>query len=312
MSRHRVLHGRYEVGDLIGFGATADVHRGRDIRTGRPVAIKVLRKNLARNPLFHSSFRREARTLAGLSHPTIVSIYDIGYEEVEGGSADRVRVPFIVMEHIAGRSLRDILRIGGLSLEESLHYQLGVLSALEFSHRAGIVHRDIKPANVMVTPEGAVKVVDFGIARASGDPDATLTLARAFLGTPSYLSPEQARGETADSRSDLYSAGCLLYELLTGRPPFVGDDPVSVAYQHVHEEPAQVDTTIPALDSVLVKALAKARQDRFQDARSFRVALLSAAKGIIHDDHAAHMSTVDDVPMAPAMSCHAGRATAAR
>ncbi len=307
MSTDRVFCGHYELGNVIGRGGMADVHLGRDVRTGRTVAIKVLRKNLAQDPLFHSRFRREAQTMAGLRHPTIVSFHDTGYEEVEGNSADKVCVPFIVMEHIAGRSLRDMLKIGGLTLEDSLHYQLGVLSALEVSHRAGVVHRDIKPANVMVTPEGAVKVVDFGIARASGDPDATMTLAQAFLGTPSYFSPEQARGETTDARSDLYSAGCLLYELLTGRPPFVGDDPVSLAYQHVHEEPTQVDTTIPALDSVVMKALAKARRDRFQDARTFREALLSAAKSRIRDDHVAHVSTVGDhAPMAFAMANHTG------
>lgn len=300
MSTHRVLHGRYEVGDLIGFGATADIHRGRDLLTGRAVAIKVLRKNLRANPLFHSCFRREARIVAHLSHPGIVSIYATGYEEIETDSAKAARVPFIVMEHVPGQSLHEILRVGGLTLGESLHYQLGVLSALEASHRAGIVHRDIKPANVMVTPEGAIKVVDFGIASSSGDPDATVTLVRAFLGTPAYLSPEQARGEPADARSDLYSAGCLLYELLTGRPPFVGDDPVSVLYQHVHEEPAQATTTIPALDSVLAKALAKARNDRFPDARSFSEAFVAAAIGSIHHDHAGHTNTVDNLaPIAP-------------
>jgi serine/threonine-protein kinase len=283
MSTQRVLAGRYSVGELIGFGATADVHRGHDIRSGRSVAIKVLREDLAQDPLFQSRFRREALSMAGLSHPAIVTIYDTGYEEVERSSARKVLVPFIVMEYVAGRSLRDLLRIRGLTLDEAIQYQVGILSALDFCHRAGIVHRDIKPANVMITPEGAVKVVDFGIAHARGDPAATLTRAQGFLGTPSYLAPERVRGEIADARSDLYSAGCLLYELLTGRPPFIGDDPVSVAYQHVHEEPRQVSTydlgLTPALDAVLVKALAKAREDRFQDARAFAGALQSAAKG---------------------------------
>ncbi|WP_051265236.1 protein kinase domain-containing protein [Nakamurella lactea] len=276
MTTHRVLSRRYELGELIGRGATADVHLGRDLRSGRWVAIKVLHKHLASNPTFYSRFQREGQAVAGLRHPAIVSILDTGSEMVDLGAAGKLRVPFIVMEYVAGWSLRDVLRMGGLTLEKSVKYLVGLLSALEFSHRAGVVHRDIKPANVMVTPEGDVKVVDFGIARASGRQDATLTVAGEFLGTPSYLSPEQVRGETADARSDLYSAACLLYELLTGRPPFVGEYPVSVAYQQVHEEPAHAHTAIPALDSVLVKALAKAREDRFQDARSFSEALQSA------------------------------------
>lgn len=304
MSTHRVLAGRYEVGEVIGFGGTADVHLGRDLGLDRPVAIKVLRRDLARDPLFHSRFRREAKSVAGLNHRAIVEIYDTGYEEVDGGSARQIRVPFIVMEHIAGRSLRDVVRIRRLKLDMTIYVLAEILSALDFSHRAGVIHRDIKPANVMITPEGAVKVVDFGIARASGDPAATLTQAQVFLGTPSYLSPEQARGETADARSDLYSAGCLLYELFTGRPPFVGDDPVCVAYQHVHEEPLRVsdydpDLT-PAVDALLVKALAKAREDRFQDAQTFADALRSAARGL-----------GQDVPMTLAMSTQTGTAALA-
>ncbi|MCD4525020.1 protein kinase [Nocardioides sp. cx-173] len=277
MSTDRVIAGRYELGEVIGFGATAEVHRGRDTRSGRAVAIKMLRKDLARDPLFRSRLRREAMTVAGLSHPAIVAVYDTGHEEVDDGSAGTVRVPFIVMEYVAGRSLRDLLRMRPLTRDEAIHYQVGILAALDVSHRAGVVHRDIKPANVMITPEDAVKLVDFGISSAQG-PAATLTQAQVFLGTPSYLSPEQARGQTADARSDLYSAGCVLHELLTGRPPFVGDDPVAVAYQHVHEEPAQVPTGLPALDAVLAKALAKRREDRFQDARSFREALLCAMR----------------------------------
>lgn len=287
LSTRRVLNGRYAVGEVIGWGGMATVHRGRDLRSGRSVAIKALREHLAQDPLFRSRFRREAQTLAGLHHPHIVALWDTGSTEDDGSSATPVRGPFIVMEYVAGRTLRDLLTEGGLTLGEKIQSQLAVLSALEFSHRAGIIHRDIKPANVMITPQGAVKVVDFGIARASGDPAATMTQPHAFLGTTLYVSPEQVRGDTADARSDLYSAGCLLYELLTGQPPFTGDDPVSIAYQHVHEEPALVSTggpdLTPALESVLVRALAKAREDRFQTARAFREALQSAAKGIIHE-----------------------------
>lgn len=283
-ARPWVLCGRYDVGVLIGSGASARVYRGRDIHDERPVAIKVLRPELAGNRLFRSSFRRETRSSAVLCHPAIASIYDTGWDEVDTGATGRVRVPFIVMEYVAGQSLRELLRTRAITVGEALHYELGVLSALEDAHRAGIVHRDIKPANVMIDDQGAVKVVDFGISRIVGRPDATLTRAQALLGTPSYLSPEQARGEAVDTRSDLYSAGCLLFELLSGRPPFVGDDPVSVLYRHVHEEPARVSTANPALDAVIARSLAKSPGERFQDARSFSDALLAAAIGAIAAD----------------------------
>ncbi|MBP2214817.1 serine/threonine-protein kinase [Arthrobacter sp. CAN_C5] len=285
MTTDRVLNGRYEVGELIGRGGMADVHLGRDIRLGRSVAIKVLRRDLARDPLFQSRFRREAQAVAALNHPTIVSVYDTGEEEIAGRSIDDVRVPFIVMEYVAGRTLRDLIRADELSLDESAEHMVGVLSALEYSHKAGIVHRDIKPANVMITPEGNVKVMDFGIARAIADSAATMTQTQAVIGTAQYLSPEQARGETVDARSDLYSAGCLMYELFTARPPFIGDSPVSVAYQHVREEPkpaSQFNPEVsPALDAVLKRALEKDRQDRFQDAVAFRTALQDARRGVI-------------------------------
>lgn len=315
MNANHVLYGRYEVGNVIGWGGMANIHLGRDVRSGRPVAIKVLRKDLAPDPLFQTRFRREAQLLARLSHPGIVSIYDTGEEGVEPSAADKVRVPFIVMEYVAGMSLRDLLKTGRLALDVSIRYQLGVLSALEFSHQAGIVHRDIKPDNVMITTDGAVKVVDFGIARASGDPALTMTHAHEVLGTPQYLSPEQVRGEATDARSDLYSAGCLLYELLTGRPPFVGD-PISVVYQQLHEEPARVSTCSPDLapgfDSVLVKALAKDRRDRFQNAQAFREALQSAANGVVENGGTNLGTPESDVPMAFAAGSHASTATVGR
>jgi eukaryotic-like serine/threonine-protein kinase len=297
MSTVRTLSGRYELGEVVGWGGMAKVYRGRDLRSGRSVAIKMLRKNLAQDPVFHARLRHEAETLAHLDHPAIVSVYDTGYEIVEDSSAQGSRVPFIVMEYVAGRSLRDLLNVGWLTPNESIHHQVGILSALGFSHRAGIVHRDIKPANVMITPEGGVKVVDFGIARTRADPAATRTVTQGVLGTPLYLSPEQVLGESADDRSDLYSAGCLLYELLTGRPPFVGEDPVSVAYQHVHQEPGRVSTSnphlAPALDAVLATALAKDREDRFQTAGAFSRALRSASRGIHHGEVDAHVGTFE-------------------
>ncbi|MBC2934009.1 protein kinase domain-containing protein [Nocardioides sp. zg-1228] len=278
MIAESVVDGRYAVGDVIGRGATAEVHRGHDLRSGRPVAIKVLRQDLARDPAARSRFRREARTVARLDHPAIVSVYAAGDSADEGlGGETAGGVPFLVLEYVAGRTLRELLATRDLGRDEAIHYQTGILAALDASHRAGVVHRDVKPANVMITPEGAVKLLDFGISSAGTDPAATQTHGRTFLGTPSYTSPEQVRGHPVDARSDLYAAGCVLHELLTGRPPFVGDDAVSVAYQHVHEAPAAVSTALAPLDAVLARALAKEPDDRFQDASTFRDALLSAA-----------------------------------
>ncbi|WP_146359739.1 Stk1 family PASTA domain-containing Ser/Thr kinase [Arthrobacter yangruifuii] len=282
LNTDNVLNGRYEVGELIGRGGMADVYLGRDIRLGRTVAIKVLRPDLARDPLFQSRFRREARAVAGLNHPSVVSVYDTGDQE-SVSSRDDVRLPYIVMEYVPGRTLRDLIKADEITIEKAIDYSLGVLAALDYSHRSGIVHRDIKPANVMVTADGGVKVMDFGIARAMADSAATMTQTQAVVGTAQYLSPEQARGETVDARSDLYSAACLLFELLTGRPPFIGDSPVSVAYQHVREQPVTAGSLNPevpaALDEVLKRALVKDRDHRYQTARDFRDALLSARDG---------------------------------
>ena len=282
LNTDNVLNGRYEVGELIGRGGMADVYLGRDIRLGRTVAIKVLRPDLARDPLFQSRFRREAQAVAGLNHPSVVSVYDTGDQE-SASSRDDVRLPYIVMEYVPGRTLRDLIKADELTISSAVDYVLGVLAALDYSHRSGIVHRDIKPANVMVTADGGVKVMDFGIARAIADSAATMTQTQAVIGTAQYLSPEQARGETVDARSDLYSAACLLFELLTGRPPFVGESPVSVAYQHVREQPvdaSSLNPEVPAvLDEILRRGLAKDRNHRYQTAREFREALLSARDG---------------------------------
>ena len=332
----KVLSERYEIGDLLGRGGMAVVHAGHDIRLGRQVAIKMLRADLARDPSFHARFRREAQSAAGLNHPSIVAVYDTGEDVLPGiGGADE-RIPFIIMEHVEGRTLREILhdeerntqarRPTGrtdqartdqartvandsnastgliapagtnasqdhdpdrkpepLPVDAAVTVTAGVLSALEYSHRAGIVHRDIKPANVMLTGSDEVKVMDFGIARAMADASATMTQTQAVIGTAQYLSPEQARGEPVDARSDLYSTGCLLFELLTGRPPFIGDSPVSVAYQHVREIPQPPSTFNPNvgadLDRVVLHALAKDREDRYPDARAFRTDLLAALEG---------------------------------
>ncbi len=280
----RVLVGRYEVGELIGRGGMAEVHIGHDRRLGRTVAIKILRSDLVRDPTFQARFRREAQAAASLNHPSIVAVYDTGEDVVVDANGVDSRVPFIVMEYVEGHTVRDILRDGSaVPIEEAVEITVGVLSALEYSHRAGIVHRDIKPANVMLTPAGAVKVMDFGIARAVADSAATMTQSQAVIGTAQYLSPEQARGETVDIRSDLYSTGCLLFELLTGRPPFTGDSPVAVAYQHVREAaplPSAIASDVPeVLDRIVAKALTKDREGRYQSAAEFRADLEASLRG---------------------------------
>lgn len=271
---HGMVGGRYQLGELLGRGGMAEVRKGIDTRLGRVVAVKRLRTDLASDATFQARFRREAQSSASLNHPAIVAVYDTGEEPTnDGGSV--VSQPYIVMEHVAGRTLRDILREGRKILpERALEITSGVLSALDYSHRAGIIHRDIKPGNVMLTPSGDVKVMDFGIARAMSDAASSMTQTAAVVGTAQYLSPEQARGETVDSRSDVYSAGCLLYELLTGRPPFVGDSPVAVAYQHVREPavpPSHHDADLtPQIDAIVMKALAKRVEDRYQSAAAMR------------------------------------------
>jgi serine/threonine protein kinase/beta-lactam-binding protein with PASTA domain len=280
----RVLGNRYEVGDLLGRGGMAEVHLGRDTRLGRTVAIKLLRTDLARDPTFQARFRREAQSAAALNHPAIVAVYDTGEESITEIGGGVVALPYIVMEHIEGRTLRDVLGEGRpLDVDLALDVTTGVLTALEYSHRIGIVHRDIKPANVMLTPSGDVKVMDFGIARALADASSTMTQTQAVIGTAQYLSPEQARGEQVDTRSDLYSTGCLLFELLTGRPPFIADSPVAVAYQHVREQPpapSDLADGIPEpVDRIVLHALAKDREERYQSAAEFRADVEAARAG---------------------------------
>jgi serine/threonine-protein kinase len=279
MTNQHVVGGRYELGEVLGYGGMAEVHRGKDVRLGRDIAVKVLRADLARDPSFQNRFRREAQAAAGLNHPAIVAVYDTG----EDPSVDGV-TPYIVMEYVEGRTLREVLKSEGhLPVRRAMEITAEVCSALDFSHRSGIIHRDIKPGNVMITNAGAVKVMDFGIARAVADGAATVTATSSVIGTAQYLSPEQARGESVDARSDVYSTGCLLYELITGHPPFTGDSPVAVAYQHVRENPqipSSVNPAIPkALDSIVMKALAKNPLNRYQTAGEMRTDLQRAIAG---------------------------------
>lgn len=279
MEEPRRLGGRYELGHVLGRGGMAEVYLAHDTRLGRTVAVKTLRADLARDPSFQARFRREAQSAASLNHPAIVAVYDTGEDYIDG-----VSIPYIVMEYVDGSTLRELLHSGRKLLpERTLEMTIGILQALEYSHRAGIVHRDIKPANVMLTRNGQVKVMDFGIARAMGDSGMTMTQTSAVIGTAQYLSPEQAKGEQVDARSDLYSTGCLLYELLTVRPPFVGDSPVAVAYQHVREEPqppSVFDPEItPEMDAIVLKALVKDPNYRYQSADEMRLDIEACLDG---------------------------------
>ncbi|MBS2962075.1 Stk1 family PASTA domain-containing Ser/Thr kinase [Actinocrinis puniceicyclus] len=279
MEEPRRLGNRYELGAVLGRGGMAEVFMARDIRLGRAVAVKTLRADMARDATFQARFRREAQSAASLNHPAIVAVYDTGEDYIGG-----VSLPYIVMEYVDGSTLRDLLHSGRRLLpERALEITSGVLQALDYSHRNGIIHRDIKPANVMLTRAGAVKVMDFGIARAMGDQGMTMTQTSAVIGTAQYLSPEQAKGETVDARSDLYSTGCLLYELLTGRPPFVGDSPVAVAYQHVREAPlppSHHDPEVPAVaDAIVLKSLGKHPDERYQSADEMRADIERALDG---------------------------------
>lgn len=271
----RLLGGRYEIGEVIGYGGMAEVHRGRDLRLGRDVAVKLLRSDLSRDESFLTRFRREATNSASLNHPNIVAVFDTGEEH---------GIPYMVMEFVGGRTLKEVLLAEGrFDYVTACEIVADMCSALDFSHKHHIIHRDVKPGNVMLSDTNQVKVMDFGIARALASGQATMTQTSAVIGTAQYLSPEQARGEAVDARSDVYAAGCLLYELLVGHPPFTGDNPVSVAYQHVREDarpPSELNPSVPAtVDAVVMKALAKNPDNRYRSAGEMREDLLRAARG---------------------------------
>ena len=318
-SNQRVIAGRYEVGNLIGRGGMADVYEGVDTRLGRTVAIKLLKADLANDPNFEARFRQEAQASARMAHPTIVRVYDAGEDVTVDSNGNTNRHPFIVMEYVNGKLLRDLLHERRLTLQEAIDFETGVLTALEFSHRAGIVHRDIKSANVMITEAGQVKVMDFGIARAVSENSATVAHTSGIVGTAQYFSPEQAKGESVDARTDLYSAGVLLYEMLAGRPPFKGESAVSVAYQHVSEAvvpPSEFDPNVSAeMDSVVLRALAKDRNERFQTAEEFREHLLAAYAVVLEntpDELPAHALAFEPEPVVetPSIDLPVGEAEA--
>jgi serine/threonine-protein kinase len=278
MTTPQHLSDRYELGDILGFGGMSEVHLARDQRLHRDVAVKVLRADLARDPSFYLRFRREAQNAAALNHPAIVAVYDTGEAETPNGP-----LPYIVMEYVEGVTLRDIVHTDGpMEQQRAIEVIADACQALNFSHQHGIIHRDVKPANIMISKTGAVKVMDFGIARALHDAN-SVTQTAAVIGTAQYLSPEQARGEKVDARSDVYSLGCVLYEILTGEPPFVGDSPVAVAYQHVREDPVppsrRHEGISPELDAVVLKALAKNPDNRYQTAAEMRADLVKVHSG---------------------------------
>ena len=275
----KVLGERYELGAMIGTGGMADVYLAQDVRLNRQVAIKILRSDLARDPSFVTRFNKEALSVAALNHPGIVSVYDSGREDSPSGA-----MPYIVMEYVEGKTLREIVNKGErFALNRAVEITEGILIALQYSHKNGIIHRDIKPGNIMITDNGDVKVMDFGIARALADTGATMTSTWNIIGTAQYLSPEQATGTQADARSDLYSVGCLLYELLAGRPPFTGDTPVAIAYQHVSAPLVPIteiqESLDPALNAFFSIALAKDANERYQSANAMLKDLKKLIKG---------------------------------
>ncbi|ANY06722.1 Stk1 family PASTA domain-containing Ser/Thr kinase [Pseudonocardia sp. HH130630-07] len=315
MTTPRLLSERYELGDPLGYGGMSEVHRGLDTRLGRDVAVKVLRADLARDPQFQLRFRREAQNSASLNHPAIVAVYDTGEVESEFGP-----LPYIVMEFVDGQTLREIVKTTGpMTQQRVVEVMADVCAALDFSHRHGIIHRDVKPANVMINGVGAVKVMDFGIARALGEGQ-NVTQTAAVIGTAQYLSPEQARGEAVDARSDVYAAGCVLFELLTGEPPFTGDTPVAVAYQHVREDPrapSELNPSVPpALDAVVLKALSKNPVNRYQSSAEMRADLVRVRNGepvhaplVMSDYERTQMMAHDDATAAMPTRRMAGPAT---
>lgn len=298
----RLIAGRYEVENLVGRGGMSDVHSGVDTRLGRRVAIKLLKPSLATDPTFRTRFRQEAQAAARMTHPTIVRVFDAGEETIHNEKGEEEKLPFIVMEYVDGVLLKDLIARGPLDVTESLHIARGILTALEYSHRAGVVHRDIKPGNVMITGSGQVKVMDFGIARAISDSSATMAQTTAVIGTASYFSPEQAKGESVDSRSDLYSTGVVLFEMLTGQAPFSGETAVSVAYQHVNSvpvTPSSLNSTVPyGLDVVVARALNKDRSERYQSADEFRADLDTVAAGRVPHHRTPEPSEESESPFA--------------
>ncbi|AIJ14783.1 serine/threonine-protein kinase PksC [Streptomyces anthocyanicus] len=273
--------GRYQLRDLLGEGGMASVHLAYDSVLDRQVAIKTLHTELGREQAFRERFRREAQAVAKLTHTNIVSVFDTGEDDLDG-----MTTPYIVMEYVEGRPLgsvldEDVRQQGAMPADKALKITADVLAALEISHEMGLVHRDIKPGNVMMTKRGVVKVMDFGIARAMQSGVTSMTQTGMVVGTPQYLSPEQALGRGVDARSDLYSVGIMLFQLVTGRLPFDADSPLAIAYAHVQEQPvapSAVNRALPpAVDALVARALKKNPNERFPSAEAMRDECLRVA-----------------------------------
>ncbi|MGW7206411.1 protein kinase domain-containing protein [Streptomyces sp. NPDC054837] len=276
-----IANNRYQLRDLLGEGGMASVHLAHDTVLDRPVAIKTLHTELGREQAFRERFRREAQAVAKLTHTNIVSVFDTGEDNLDGTT-----MPYIVMEYVEGRPLgsvldEDVRQYGAMPADKALKITADVLAALEISHEMGLVHRDIKPGNVMMTKRGVVKVMDFGIARAMQSGVTSMTQTGMVVGTPQYLSPEQALGRGVDARSDLYSVGIMLFQLVTGRLPFDADSPLAIAYAHVQEEPvaaSQINRALPpAVDALIARALKKNPNERFPSAEAMRTECLRVA-----------------------------------
>ena len=297
-----VIADRYELGAVIGSGGMSEVFAATDVLIGREVAVKMLRIDLAKDPNFRERFRREAQNSGRLSHPSIVAVFDTGEVDKDGTS-----VPYIVMERVQGRNLREVVTEDGVFTPvEAANILIPVCEALQASHDAGIIHRDVKPANIMITNTGGVKVMDFGIARAVNDSTSAMTQTSAVIGTAQYLSPEQARGKPADARSDIYATGCVMYELVTGKPPFEGESPFAVAYQHVQEDPTPpsdfiadlTPTSAVNVDAVVLTAMAKHPADRYQTASEMAADLGRLSRNAVSHAARAHVET-EETPEEP-------------
>ena len=293
-----VIADRYELGAVIGSGGMSEVFAATDTLIGREVAVKMLRIDLAKDPNFRERFRREAQNSGRLSHSSIVAVFDTGEVDKDGTS-----VPYIVMERVQGRNLREVVTEDGVFTPvEAANILIPVCEALQASHDAGIIHRDVKPANIMITNTGGVKVMDFGIARAVNDSTSAMTQTSAVIGTAQYLSPEQARGKPADARSDIYATGCVMYELVTGKPPFEGESPFAVAYQHVQEDPTPpsdfiadlTPTSAVNVDAVVLTAMAKHPADRYQTASEMAADLGRLSRNAVSHAARAHVETEEE------------------